>query len=493
MMLRAFRRLLKMIDLQPSHHSAQGRKYAARGRRRRRVQAGVEPMESRVTLSGSPLVAPGLAITNPGHGDQVTLGATNHDRQDLHGASAAKIPKGIGAANAIAKGRQSVQRDWFSRHMSDPRLQTLARTDFMRDGRLTYGDVLALFDLAESEGSLKTATLRSLSALATTGGAAAVNMASSVENLTYKIVDGDPANAQFSRASSRKLKVGSSAELLSELVNKWFLGGDNPTIDTQFLPGSSVGYAPANGTLFGPGGPSYKDVYQGSEGDCWLLASFAETAALDPATIESMFTDDGTAIENGIAVHVWTVRFYQKGAASYVTVDNQLPAQNGEFVYANHSQSINSASNVLWVPLLEKAYAQLSQSGWNAQSPGNAYASLDGGFARTSLPVITGRPESASSPLESASALMSAINAGTLLTLATASTDGGSGSNAAGILGDHDYAVIGYDASNQTFTLMNPWGWNNTHAPGMLNLTWDQIQANFYLDGDCVPTSAVAS
>ena len=50
---------------------------------------------------------------------------------------------------------------------------------------------------AESAGSLTGAELQSLQALVTTGGAAAVNMSGSVQGLTYKVVDGDPANAQF--------------------------------------------------------------------------------------------------------------------------------------------------------------------------------------------------------------------------------------------------------------------------------------------------------
>ena len=54
----------------------------------------------------------------------------------------------------------------------------------------------------------------------------------------------------------------------------------------------------------------------------------------------------------------------------------------------------------------------------------------------------------------------------------------------------HDYAVLGYDAANQTFTLFNPWGLNNTNAPGILNLSWIQITQNFYLDGNCSTVSS---
>ena len=391
-----------------------------------------------------------------------------------------------GASGAIAVGGGGVTSDWFSQNMTDPGLQDLARWDFSRDSSLTYSDMLNLFAAAESAGSVTSAELQSLQALVTIGGAAAVNMSGSVQSLTYKVVDGDPANAQFLGAPLGNLGVGSSATQLQDLVDKWFLGMDHPTIDMQYLSGS-VNYALASGTLFGNGGPSYKDVYQGMEGDCWLLASAAETAAIEPSVIQSMFTDDGTTLEGGVQVHIWTVRFYDNGVASYLTVDNDLPAGNGNFVYANLSQSISSSSNVLWVPLLEKAYAQLCESGWNARPPSNAYASLNSGSASTSLPVITGAQESSSYPFGDASSFSSAISSGTLLTVGSLT-----GNSSLGIVGDHVYAVLGYNASNQTFTLLNPWGWNNGGAPGILNLTWGQITQYFYLDGDCNPVSSVS-
>ena len=222
------------------------------------------------------------------------------------------------------------------------------------------------------------------------------------------------------------------------------------------------------------------------EGDCWLLAGFAETAAFDPSIIQSMFTDDGTAVEDGLQVHVWTVRFYDNGVTSYLTVNNDVPASNGNFVYAGGFQSITNSNNVLWVPLLEKAYAQLCASGWNSRPQSDAYASLNTGNASTALPIITGYPESSADPLISASSFASAVSAETLLTLGSISNTSTSGTtNSIGIVYDHSYSVIGYNAANQTFTLLNPWGWDNTDAPGILNLTWDQITEYFYLDGNC--------
>jgi hypothetical protein len=173
---------------------------------------------------------------------------------------------------------------------------------------------------------------------------------------------------------------------------------------------------------------------------------------------------------------------------SYLTVNNYLPASNGAFVYAGGFQSISNPNNVLWVDLAEKAYAQLCASGWNSRPDSNAYASLNAGTAATTLPVITGAQESSADPYANASSFISAINNGVLLTLGSYGDN-----NALGIVGDHDYGVLGYNATNQTFTLLNPWGWNNSNAPGILNLTWTQLTQNFYLDGNCNPPSSAAA
>ena len=402
--------------------------------------------------------------------------------------AASGMISGTSSSVAVTVTAVPVATDWFSRNMSDPGLQSLARTDFTRDGSITYSDLLGLFAEAESAGAITSAELQSLQALVTPSGAAAVNMAGSVQSLTYKVVDGDPANAQYHGTTLGNLQVGKPASYLQELVDKWFLGEDTPTIDMQYLPGSSVSYSLASGNLFGTGGPSYQDVYQGEEGDCWLLASFAVTAAHDPSVIQSMFTSDGTQMENGVQFQVWTVRLYDNGVPTYLTVNNYLPASSGNYVYAGGFQSISNPNNVLWVDLAEKAYAQLSASGWNSRPESNAYASLNGGSATNALPVITGAQESWLNSFASSTSFINAINAGFLLTLGTS----GNGTNALGIVGDHDYGVLGYNASKQTFTLLNPWGWNNTNAPGILNLTWTQLTQNFFMDGNCNPPASAS-
>jgi hypothetical protein len=139
-------------------------------------------------------------------------------------------------------------------------------------------------------------------------------------------------------------------------------------------PAALVAYSPVRGSLFGAEGPCYLDVQQGAVGDCWLLASLAEVAARAPSEIETMFTYDGNAVENGSQVGIYTVRFFNyAGAADYVTVDTELPAGGGFYDYP--------ANGVLWAALAEKAYAEANGAGFvTTAEPGkDSYAALDGG------------------------------------------------------------------------------------------------------------------
>ena len=361
---------------------------------------------------------------------------------------------------------QGSANDWFSNNMPDAGLQNLARTDFNRDGSITYNDMLGLLNQAVSEGTVTQNVLTSLQALASSSGASYLKMPASLQGLAYNVADGAATTYQGSPLAS--LAVGSSATQLQDLVNKWFLGEDLPTVDTQYWGVS--GYELAGGTLFGSSGaPQYTDIYQGEEGDCWLLASFAAIANKQPGIIQGSFTDDGLVTENGVQVHVWTYRYYSGSTPEYLTVNNYFADNGGVFCYANFEQTVSSTSNVLWAPLMEKAYAEID---------GGAYANLNSGYAQNVLPMETGGT-AGSYVFGSQSSYVSAVNSSTtLLTLACWSTS-------YGLISDHDYAVISYNAANQTFQLYNPWGYDQ---PGPL--TWSQLQQCFTQDGNTVVSSA---
>jgi hypothetical protein len=217
-------------------------------------------------------------------------------------------------------------------------------------------------------------------------------------------------------------------------------------------PTASAAYSNVQGTLYaGSGGPSYLDVEQGAEGDCWLLSSLAEVAARAPSDITSMFTYDGTTTENGSAVGLYTVRFYNKnsGQAEYVMVDTELPGGG-----TNYDQVTNAlGTTALWVALAEKAYAVANGAGivTTGHPNTNSYDALNGGSPSWALQAITGKYASDSSI--NSTNLANCWSAGDLIVLCTSTP------TSSYIVGNHAYAVVGYNASSsQPFEIFNPWG-----------------------------------
>jgi hypothetical protein len=219
-------------------------------------------------------------------------------------------------------------------------------------------------------------------------------------------------------------------------------------------PAAQTGYSAVSGSLFGANGPSYLDVEQGYLGDCWLLASLAAVAARDPADIRSMFTADGTAVENGSAVSLYTVRFYNSnGVAQYVTVDTELPSGGDYYDYP--------ANGVLWVALAEKAYAEANGAGivTTMSERSDSYAALNGGDPAWALQAITGK--SANDFAINPANIAAAWNAGEIIVLGSSPTPA-----SPYIVGDsqgtHAYAVVNYTASSSSpFEVYNPWGTNS--------------------------------
>jgi hypothetical protein len=379
--------------------------------------------------------------------------------------------------------------DWFGPNLQDPGIQSVARSRFTADGSLSRADLIQVLREAEVEdgpgGTMTPAQIHDFQTLV--GNASLLGMSDSVRVLANKVVNGDPANAHYQGAPLGNLSPSSTGSQLEKLVAKWFLGLDHP----QAVGTVSLSYAQASGSLFGSGGPAFSDVYQGGVGDCWLMAPLAETAFREPWLIRSMFTDNGDG--------TFAVRFYNNGVADYVTVDRNLPVDSaGTFYYAQTGPNyVFSAGNVLWPALAEKAYAQLCESGWTGCTAVNSYTPLDtsGGFPGPVLRQLTGRPTHQAgwwfgslsgdnwlTGLYSAGTFLNSYQSGNLITLDSNLSEAAGN----GVPAQHVFAVVGYDAAAQTFTLFNPWG-VGTHqddkgnvVPGILHLTWSQIQAEFF-------------
>jgi hypothetical protein len=139
-----------------------------------------------------------------------------------------------------------------------------------------------------------------------------ITMWDSYRSLAENVVNGDRANGFYQGNTLGNLAAGSTGQHLNKLVDKWFKGGDLPS-----LAGLRGQYRYVSGSLF-VGGISHTDVDQGEVGDCYFLSALANTALHAPAKILNMFYDNGDG--------TFTVKFFRGTTAEYVTVNRFLPA-----------------------------------------------------------------------------------------------------------------------------------------------------------------------
>jgi hypothetical protein len=374
--------------------------------------------------------------------------------------------------------------DWFASAMPDSTLAAQARFDYTRDGAITRADFVGLFAEAENNGVITWAELTSLQALANTS---AVAMPDYVRNLAGKVVDGNPANWNFQGQFLGQLGPGASGGQMNDLVQKWFYGGDLPQTDIDPTTGAPFAYALAGGTLFGSAGaPNYDDVAQGDAADCYFMSSLGQVALQAPTAIENMFINNGDG--------TYTVRFFNNGVPDYVTVNMELPsASDGSFAYANQYQYgqpayAASSTNVLWVALVEKAYAQVAEEGWSRSYAGcytNSYDSLNYGNLDISVEQITGATWSADyaqSDPASESAVLAALAQNQLVTMSTvgAFADGAQ----TPLLANHCYMIQSYDANTGLFTFINPY---YDVGARVVQMTWAEMAPYVWGFSDVAP------
>jgi hypothetical protein len=384
----------------------------------------------------------------------------------------------FGAANPSYSLAVVAPTDWYSQNLRDAAVSSLVRLE-NADHTFSRADLLAVYSQVEQDGTVSTNEFADLKTIATTTYLSYSNAA--YQYLAQQVVGNSPANATYNGATGlANLAAGSTGARLQQLVGEWFLGLDRPKADANGAYSYSA--APAAGRLFGASGPLYTDVVQGAEGDCYFLAALGETAKFTPSAIRGMFTDNGDG--------TYTVRFYDNGSPRYVTVDRYLPTDAaGHFVYAgadvNHSHLVTDPTNVLWVALAEKAYAEADGGGWVNQSGLGTYASVEGGYCGDSVAQVTGRAQSGEYFSTGVSdfdfnAIVNAFGAGKFVTFGTKTT----GQVASNVVPDHAYFMLGYNVAAQTITVANPWGVNGGYngaslCPGTLTLTISQLDASF--------------
>jgi hypothetical protein len=163
-------------------------------------------------------------------------------------------------------------------------------------------------------------------------------------------------------------------------------------------------------------------------------------------------------------------------------VNHNLPVKSGTAEYASFGGAYMMGSNVLWVALAEKAYAQMNEECWTRQDATNTYHGIDSGNSSFVIAQITGGTAgltalNSSSTIGMKNSIIDAFTHNHAVTMTTKTS--GTANN---LVADHAYALVAFDAATQRFTLYNPWGFaphNDTQYSGQISLTWDQVLASF--------------
>ncbi len=312
-----------------------------------------------------------------------------------------------------------------------------------------------------------------------------------------QLVNGSKANnfytgGQTQSQSLGNLSANATASTLQKLQDKWLLGKDLPnpttqgdTANPQASAASGV-YKAFNAELIS--GASAFDVNQGSAGTCYLLASIAAVAQVNPTALNSVFVANGSAADT---LQTWGVRFFDtNGKVHWVTANNQFVVKNAEDTETAYSKvkGVDAQGNPtqeLWTPLLEKAYAQANELqifGRTTQT--NSMMAIEGGLAEAVVNVVGGKVTTftnevttyngnsilTSSVVPTGSTALEeytkAMNEGkVLLVMSGATTNDANGAK----LFVPGHAYMAYDAdtsssTNTTVKVYNPWGFSVAKA-----------------------------
>ena len=369
--------------------------------------------------------------------------------------------------------------------LNDSTLASLVQSLDTRDGSINRADMMQIL---RSVGASGTVSATDFADLKTLLGADATKLGilNYVEVLAGDVVNGNAANAHYQGQTLGNLAAGSSVTQLDDLVNKWFMGTDLPNPGSSVLPAQDVTYESVSGSLF-PHAPTITDEHQGELGDCYFISSLGTIASSNPAAIENMIINNGDG--------TYTVRFYTgtyggstnsdgsysdgfvngTGTADYVTVNSMLPTYDGVLCFADMGASPTNTSNPLWIPLLEKAYAQWNETGNEERNNTNTYAGIEGGWMGTVDAQVLGHNATDYSMSSSYQQdMINALTSGKAVTIGTIGSSNSSDTLSYGLYGSHAYGVTGYNAQSGTFTLYNPWGFDQPTC----SLTWAELQAN---------------
>ncbi len=233
------------------------------------------------------------------------------------------------------------------------------------------------------------------------------------------------------------------------------------------LSGYATGYQNfSKYPLFSKYGPRADDVFQGSIGDCYLLASLGSVANTNAQLLRERVVDlgDGT----------YAVQFTSGSTTTYVRVDGDLPTASWGLAYAKLGRQ-----GSLWVAIIEKAYAFFRNNS-------GSYASLESGFmgdVYTHMGLANSSLFSTTSTASLMQRIQTDLAAGKAVTFGTKADVG-----ALPVTGGHAYmvdSVVTNSAGTVThLRLRNPWGTDDTAGhgadDGYILITAAQASAAFW-------------
>jgi hypothetical protein len=331
-----------------------------------------------------------------------------------------------------------------------------------QNGSLSYNAMLKILDDASS-GGMNAYKFQALTNLAgSLDHANGPSTTAYVQQMFDNVVLGNGANAQYNGGSSTAAALGnlsakSSQTQVGDLIGKWFLGSDMPSLSGV----SDASYEASNLPLYGSSGsPQLSDINQGEIGDCYFLSAVVSTLQQDPSLIKNMIQSNGN--------NSYSVEFQLNGHADYVTVNNELPTLSGAVDGDGSDLAGANGTTDMWAGLVEKAYAEyVEQPGTTpgeSDQHADAYSAINGGSTE-GLSAITGQSMSTSQELSKTTTnsyvsslltqLQSGLASGQEEMLATGSASKGN------LVSSHMYAITAVNATQGTVTLHNPWGANS--------------------------------
>ncbi len=408
-------------------------------------------------------------------------------------------------------------------------VQTLAQ-----DKELSRADVLAIFDKVKEDNLVDANEQEDLQTIL---GDRKVRVN---EETPFKI--SDPV-WYLSEQVIKPLTANSQGSQVTAGVDKWFKGIVPPpnsftqtgTSTQNNVPTKTLfplEYKTLQGNLFGSNQQArIADIAQGQFGNCYFLAAVGATFGpqSNDAGNQTSSIVNNMIIDNGDGSY--TVRFYNEEAgipsAEYVTVDRQVvtftleasqktyPTENkwtpeqqqgyvGQLYGAtpgiNNNDPQNSNQGAIWMPLLERAYAQWYQ---DVKNKDNGYDAIGNGAGiLTVLTEISGKnaeyyaPEKLTSmePQQIFDLIKNALDKSQFINLGTSGATDANGNDIVAqksgnlIVGGHAYSVtnVGTTADGKpSIIVRNPWGIDGKNGAkrgeddGFIELSVDEFKAWF--------------